>query len=82
MTISSDSTSLFLQETMDSAFSQIRAMNIAQSEMNKAVKTCLEQGCRLAAGEWLEKSVKTGKELEALWSVYYACEEAHKNIAR
>ena len=82
MTISSTSTSLFLQETMDSAFSQIRRMNIAQSEMNKAAGFCLKQGCKLAAAEWVEKSVKTGKELEALWSVYYACEESHKNIAK
>lgn len=82
MTISSTSTSLFLQETMDSAFSQIRRMNIAQAEMNKAAKTCLEEGCKLAAEEWIGSSVKTGKQLEALWSVYYACEEAHKNIAK
>ena len=50
--------------------------------MNKAAKACLEEGCKLAAEEWLGSSAKTGKELEALWSIYYACEEAHKSIAK
>lgn len=82
MTISNNSTSDFLQATMESAITEIRLLNITQERQNKECMAAMDEGRKLAAEELVQKSVKTGAELDALWNVYYTCERADKNISK